>query len=81
MTKSITSAGRRPQDDPSSRDRFESKEKLKHFDKMALGPEPWDVPVGGGLGQSRLLVGRGLSGCRWKTLRTRAFLRASLKGV
>lgn len=48
-------------------DRVESKEKLKHFDKATLKPEPWDVPVGGGLGNSRLLVGRGLSGCRWKT--------------
>lgn len=47
-------------------DRFENKEKLKHFHKAALKPEPWDVPVGGGLGNSRLLVGRGLSGCRWK---------------
>lgn len=62
-------------------DRFESKEKLKHFDKAALEPEPRDVPVGGGLGKSRLLVGRGLSGCRWKTLRTRSSSGLPLKGV
>lgn len=68
-------------------DRFESKEKLKHFDKAALKPEPWDVPVGSGLGTAACWwsVGSQGAGGRPKVSGHRhpedTVLWASLKGM